>query len=228
MKLLEEIKKVLLLAIRKIRGEYLKTKLKNKEFTIVSNNCWGGFVYQKFNLKYNTPFVGLFLFAPDYINLLKNFEDIIHNELIFINAYDSRYKENLIENGTLNKYPIGKLSDNIEIHFLHYNSIEEARNKWNSRVKRINMDNLLVKFSDRDLCSEKLILEFEKLEFKNKLCFTAKEYKNTSAIAFKEFYGKECIEEEWKYYENYVNIIDVLNSLKKDSINLNKELVLNN
>lgn len=202
--------------IRKIKGTYLKTKLKNKDFTIVSNNCWGGFVYQKFNLKYNTPFVGLFLFAPDYINLLKNFKDIIYNELIFINPEESKYKEQLIEYGTFNKYPIGKLTDDVEIHFLHYHSKEDAKNKWESRVKRINMDNLLVKFCDRDLCSDELILEFEKLKFKNKLCFSAKEYKNTSVITFKEFYGKECVEEEWKYYEKYINIIDTLNSLLKE------------
>lgn len=218
MKVLKKIKHVVLSIQKKIKVTYLNIKLKNKEFTIISNNCWGGFVYQKFNLKYNTPFVGLFLFAPDYINLLKNFKDIIYNELIFITAEESRYKKQLVEYGTFNKYPIGKLNDNVEIHFLHYHSEEEAKNKWNSRVKRINMNNLLIKFCDRDLCSDELILEFEKLEFKNKLCFAAKEYKNTSVIAFKEFYGKECIEEEWKYYERYINIIDTLNSLKKENI----------
>lgn len=64
----------------------LKSKLTNKDFTIISNNCWGAFVYQKFNLQYNTPFVGLFLFAPDYIKLLKNFENMINNKLTFIDA----------------------------------------------------------------------------------------------------------------------------------------------
>lgn len=210
-----KVKHYILLTLKKIKIIYLRSKLKNKEFTIISNNCWGGFVYQKFDLKYNTPFVGLFLFAPDYINLLRNFKDIIHNELNFINAQESRYKDKLIECDTYNKYPIGKLDDEIEIHFLHYHSEEEAKNKWNSRVKRINMDNLLVKFSDRDLCSDDLILEFDKLEFKNKLCFAAKEYENTSVITFEEFKGQQCVENEWNHYEKYINIIDTLNSLKK-------------
>ena len=194
----------------------LKDTLNNKDFTIISNNCWGGFVYKKFNLKYNTPFIGLFLFAPDYINLLKDFKNIIYNELVFINAEESRYKDTLLERGKFNKYPIGKLDDKVEIHFLHYDSQEDAKNKWTSRVKRINMNNLLIKFCDRDLCSEELILEFEKLEFKNKLCFAAKEYKNTSVITFKEFYGKEYVADEWEYYERYINITHIFNSLKED------------
>lgn len=81
------------------------------------------------------------------------------------------------------------------------------------------MNNLLVKFCDRDLCSEELINEFDKLDFKNKLCFTANEYANADTIVFKEFNGKECIENEWKYYEKYIDIVEVLNSLKTESNN---------
>lgn len=50
--------------MKRILGNINKIGLKNKCFTIISNNCWGGFVYQKFNLQYRTPFVGLFIFAP--------------------------------------------------------------------------------------------------------------------------------------------------------------------
>ena len=68
-----------------------KLGLKNKDFTIVSNNCWGGFVYQKFGLEYKTPFIGLFIFTPDYIELLKNFKELIFKELKFINFEQSKY-----------------------------------------------------------------------------------------------------------------------------------------
>ena len=214
MKILRILKNIL----RKFKGIYLKRKLTNRNFTIVSNNCWGGFVYKTFNLEYNSPFIGLFLFAPDYINLLKNFKNIINNELIFINPEESRYKDKLIEYGTFETYPIGKLDDGVEIHFLHYTSKKEAKEKWNKRVQRIDMNNLLVKFSDRDLCSEELIYEFNKLKFKNKLCFTAKEYKNSNTIVLKEFKGKECVENEWNYYKKYIDIVNIINSLKEDSI----------
>jgi len=49
-------------------------KLQNKDFVLISRNCWGGQVYQWLNLPYNTPFVGLFLFGPCYMKLLRDFD----------------------------------------------------------------------------------------------------------------------------------------------------------
>ncbi len=200
--------------IKKSIGNFNKIGLKNRDFTIISNNCWGGFVYQRFNLSYKTPFIGLFLFAPDYIEFLENFDSLIEKELSFIESEKSKYKNELIKNNTFNTYPIGKLGENVEIHFLHYHSEEEAKEKWTKRVVRINKDNMLVKFSDKDLCSDELILRFDKLDFKNKICFTAKEFKSSkSIITLKEFVGKECIDNEWKYYSKYIDIKKMLNSL---------------
>lgn len=163
-----------------------KIGLKNKDFTIISNNCWGGFVYQRYDLVYNTPFIGLFIFASDYIKLLKNFKKYIHKELVFINASKSKYIIELKNNNTYNKYPIALLGD-VEIHFLHYKDENEAREKWNRRVKRINYDNILIKFSENDLCTPNLIKEFDKVNFDNKICLTANKYDIKSAIQIKEF-----------------------------------------
>ena len=43
---------------------YRKARIKNKEITIISNNCWGGFMYQSCGLQYNTPLIGLYFYAP--------------------------------------------------------------------------------------------------------------------------------------------------------------------
>lgn len=202
--------------IKKVIGNINRIGLKNRDFTIISNNCWGGFVYQKFNLKYNTPFIGLFIFAPDYIELLENFEVLINKELYFIEAEESKYKEELIKNNTFNKYPIAKLGENVEIHFLHYHSKEEANDKWKERCLRINKDNLLVKFSDKDKCYDDLIIRFDRLKFKNKICFSAKEFKScNSVITIREFYGDDFVRDEWKYYNRYINIKELLNSLNR-------------
>lgn len=202
--------------IKKIIGNINRIGVKNRDFTIISNNCWGGFVYQKFNLKYRTPFVGLFIFAPDYIELLENFDVLINEKMQFIDANDSKYKEELIQNNTFNKYPIGILGEKVEIHFLHYHSQEEAFSKWNERCLRINRNNLLVKFSDKDKCYDELIFRFDKLKFKNKICFSAKEFKTcSSVITLNEFKNEEFVKDEWKYYKNYINIRKLLNSLNK-------------
>lgn len=191
-----------------------KIGLKNRNFTIISNNCWGGFVYQKYGIRYQTPFIGLFLFAPDYIKLLKNFENIIFSELSFISFQESKYKEYLNKDKI---YPIGILDNNIELHFLHYKSQKEAKEKWDRRVKRINLSNILFKFSDRDLCDYSLLKDFENLKYKNKICFVAKEYTEfESCIFLKQFRKKTQVEAEWIYYEEYVNIKQLLNNLTKE------------
>ena len=50
-----------------------RRRLRNKEFTIICDNCWAGKVYSELGIPYQTPFVGLFIFSPDYIKLLNNF-----------------------------------------------------------------------------------------------------------------------------------------------------------
>lgn len=198
---------------KKIYKIYIRSKLKRKNFTIISNNCWGGFVYQHFGLKYNTPFIGLFLFAPDYIDLLKNFKEVITNRLTFISAEKSKYKETLQLYGTYDKYPIGVLNEDIEIHFLHYKTEKEALEKWNERVERINYNKILFKFCDRDLCTDELIKEFDRLKFKNKICFTSNNFSYDSVVKLEECSGLPCVENEWQYYGKYVDIVKVINSL---------------
>lgn len=63
---------------------YRSKAIKNKSVSIISNNCWGGFMYQSCNLQYNSPFIGLFLFAPDYIKLLENIEENLKRKFIYI------------------------------------------------------------------------------------------------------------------------------------------------
>lgn len=186
--------------------------LKNKDFTIVSNNCWGGFVYQKFGLEYKTPFIGLFIFTPDYIELLKNFKELIFKELKFINFEQSKYYEEIIKNNHI--YPIAKIGDNIEIHFLHYKSNEEAAEKWKRRVKRINFSNILFKLSEDNLCTDKEIKEFNNLNVKHKICFTSKVYTQfKDTICIEECVNNGVVKGEHQYYEKYIDIKSILNNL---------------
>lgn len=67
--------------------------IKNKNVTIISNNCWGGFMYQSCKLEYQSPFVGLFILAPCYIELLERFDEVINRPLIFKRTVDSKYKK---------------------------------------------------------------------------------------------------------------------------------------
>lgn len=155
-----------------------KKKIRNYGFTIISNNCWGGFIYQSYALKYNTPTIGLFFMADDYIRFISNLKHYINfDEIKFIESKNSKYYDKIKEKDNFGKYPIGRIDD-IEIHFLHYHTNEEALKKWNERKKRINYDCILYKFSDMNFCTEKDIKNFINLGYKNKICFVSKKYKN--------------------------------------------------
>lgn len=100
-----------------------RKKLNKDDFTIISNNCWGGMIYESYNLKKQSPTVGLFFMATDYLKFLMNLKEYLtHGELIFINPEDSKYKRNVSSDERFGHYPIGvlKLDKNdqgVEIFF---------------------------------------------------------------------------------------------------------------
>ncbi len=110
----------------------------------------------------------------------------------------------------------GGYSESIEIFFLHYHSEEEARDKWERRRERINWDRLLVKFNDQNGCTEELIREFDKLPFKNKVCFTVKEHPGCeSVIKIKAPASHEFIRASYEPFgkRKEINITELLNGL---------------
>lgn len=153
-----------------IRNKCSRFRIHDTDFTIISNNCWGGFIYQILKLQYSTPTIGLFMYGSDYVEFCTNIEYYLNKEITFIETKNSKYY-NEIKNNKKQYYPIGKI-DNIEIHFLHYDNEEEARDKWKRRCKRINWNKLIFKFSQRDLCTKNDVENFMKLKYKNKICFT--------------------------------------------------------
>lgn len=58
---------------RYIKAKINRSLINKDDFTIISNNCWGTFIYKKYALPYKSPFVNLVVFAPDYIELLEKF-----------------------------------------------------------------------------------------------------------------------------------------------------------
>ncbi|MBC6697795.1 DUF1919 domain-containing protein [Hymenobacter puniceus] len=139
----------------------------NRDFTIFSNDCWGAELYKYLDLPFNTPFVGLFLMAPCYLEFLRNPRFYVSQGTIF--QHKSRYSiiNQLREE---NPYPLATLGSKVEISFLHYSSEEEAREKWCRRVARINWNNLLVKFDgSKDGATPALVHEFEQMPYRRLL-----------------------------------------------------------
>ncbi|WP_215182705.1 DUF1919 domain-containing protein [Paenibacillus albidus] len=107
--------------------------LKNKNFSLISDDCWGGFLYKQLGLSYNTPFMWLYIRNNDYLKLISDVAYYLNQKIKFINIPGYNH-------------PIGLLGD-VHIFFNHYRNAEEAEGKWKKRLERFNWDNIYYKFS---------------------------------------------------------------------------------
>jgi len=190
----------------------IRKKIKNIDFTIISNNCWGGGIYEDLYLPYKTPTVGLFFFSHCYINFIKDIKGNLSEELYFTNFSKYKKANTLREN---NYYPIGIIKNTIEIHFLHYKTEEEARAKWERRKERVNLNNILLSFTDNEPYTMEELNYFDQLPYK-KVFFSSKKIKNIySLVWLKKFKNNNTIGDIYtnpQDYRKYFNVIKWLNS----------------
>lgn len=222
---LYETVRLKILKWRRIRfAKKRNTELQHKDFTIISNNCWGGMIYESYNLLKESPTVGLFFAASDYIRFLSKLKEYIEDaSLNFIDPEDSRWKDMVSQDSRFGHYPIGvlKLDDSdpgVEIFFLHYKDQAQALEKWNRRCKRINWNNLIVKFNDQNGCTKDDLINFMRLDYKHKLFFTCKDWKvpmdsHTLIIRVRQLFEKKNITASHEPFGNgkYINITEYIN-----------------
>jgi len=168
---------------------YATYHLKNKEFTLICNNCYSGHMYQTLKRPYNTPTVGLYFFAEDYIKFVKKLDIYINEELSFV--YKTKYLEALNEHQE-KQYPIGILSGGVEIHFLHYKSEKEAKSKWDRRKQRINMKSILIIMNDQNRFHQDLMSDFDNITYP-KVFLSAQEREGENVRVIDYYKGKKCV-----------------------------------
>lgn len=175
-------------------------------FTIISNNCWGGIVYQHYGLPYLTPTAGLFFFANDYIKFIYHIKEYLKISLEFISLEESKYCSKLREyGGECVRCPIARCGD-IEIIFMHYHSPEEANEKWTRRAKRINWDNIIYKFSEMNECTKEDLIAFDSLPVDKKVVFTHKDYGLKSQVIYTEFSKAGYIPNDTDNFRGYIDL----------------------
>lgn len=175
--------------------------LKNKEFCIISNNCWGNKLYLIAKREYNTPFIGLYLLPDDYINFINNLEFNISIEL-----EDKHFNKDFTD------YPLADISG-CKIHFLHYKDHSEAIEKWNRRrlrlISHINnhgLNSIIFKLCDIDDKSTLALKEFDDLEFTRKILITRNSCKYLLDENGKVINGPELFKGRLLYYKKYINL----------------------
>lgn len=141
-----------------------RSRIRNENFTIICNNCFGGYLYHDLGLQFLTPTINLMIRAEDYIKFLENLEFYLDCEITDGGIFDASY-------GGV----IGILNNEIKINGIHYETFEELKSKWNERKKRVNFNNIFIIGSYRDGCTDELVERFCALPYKNKVFFSHKE-----------------------------------------------------
>lgn len=203
----------------KLRAPYIPQleKLLDKDTSIISSNCFAGRVMQDLGMQYNTPTLGLYIWYPDYIELLKNLKYYMTEAKIEFVEHSKYPLGDERRRNWKHWYPIGILGGKVEIAFLHYHTEEEAAEKWYRRASRINWDKLLVIGMEQNLCTEECIKEFDKLPYDKKIFFSTKNLPECKSNCYmKEFADAEETGDPYKYGHLYYKIlIDYMTSKQK-------------
>jgi len=188
--------------------------LKNKKFTIISNNCTGGYVYQHFGLGYNSPTAGLFFQTKDYVKLCANCEHYFSLDLEFIEPEESKNHSLFKETNGWGSYPVARLDD-IEVYFMHYKTRQEAEEKWVRRKNRADLSNAVYMYCENEGCTKEDVEQLLSIENKNLLCFTYNDYNVTGATFSKEVNELEGHPWKPKIVMSMINWKGYLNQLNK-------------
>lgn len=183
-----------------------KRRLKNNEFSIISNACFGGFIYHNLSKEFLSPTINLWIGADydDFMKFLLNMDHYLNCELKFFKGPDEK------------KYPRAYLDD-ILIGFNHYETEDEAKSAWERRKKRILKDRIYVIYwNPRGIKKE----QYDKL--------TAMNFRNVAVISYedtvKDFstcrIKRQDSSYEWfskdrngiRLYEKYFDYVEFLNT----------------
>ena len=154
-----------------------RSRLVNRNLTLICSNCMGGILYHWLGMRFNSPFINCYLTNNDYVLMLEHWKDFLNADLVEDDSGDE-------------SYPVGKGYLGIRIHFLHYTTFAEAIEKWNERKTRIDMHKTVFMFTDyADSRGGYSLLErFDRLPFKYKVVFTGEKYpKLQSAVHLKGY-----------------------------------------
>lgn len=182
-----------------------RRRLKNRNFTLLTGNCVGGYIYHQLGLKFTSPTINMMILNRDFKKLITN-----------LNYYMSLSPVPYIS-PDFPDIPAAILGD-IILHFTHYKTFEEGRDAWNNRKKRIDYHNLYIIISDINLTDQD-IKELSDVKCKKLVVMTSRDFDYDYCLNIPIFKGMEHVGEllgktisgKWKF-EKYFDFVGWVNS----------------
>lgn len=163
------INKMLNKFFRKKINRNLRERLKNHTMSVISSNCNGALILHDLGEQFRSPFVNLYLNPKDFIKYLQNPN--------YYHAQPLQFEK------TGHNYPVAKLGD-ICLYFVHYHSEQDAREKWQQRLARINWDNVFIMMTARDGFTDEDLYAFDALPYEHKVVFVQKPYPDVKSAFY--------------------------------------------
>lgn len=197
--------------IAKIRRWHMRKRLKCSAITFLCPDCIGGLLFHDLGLKFMSPTVNLMMIQTDFFKFVMNLDYYLSCELEF-------YKHDLYD------FPCAHLGD-INLHFTHYRTCEEAEYKWEQRKRRIQKNNIYIFLEERDGLKKEQIQALRSLKVKGIVVFTAKEYLDIPYTVYIQKYKndgkignilKRSFLTDSREYERYFDFIKWFNEANGD------------
>lgn len=151
----------------------------------------------------------MYFFAEDYIKFIYRLKYYLDQPLVVVTYQESKYKDILIKKGQTHCL-VGKLDD-VEIVLLHYQDKDDAIEKWNRRVRRVNYDNLIFKMSEMNCCNIRHLCMFDDFSTKKKVLFTSRSYDLQSEIVCNEWAKIGEIKNDTTNFKKHINLVRLIN-----------------
>lgn len=194
--------------VPKIKAKRDRSRLTNRDFSLLASNCIGGIIYNHYGCRFLSPTINLRIPSNDFIKFILNIKEFLAQD-------DFEFVD-----GGYYRCPSAILHNEIFINFTHYNTGEEAILKWSERKKRINWDNLFVILNDCDGVTEDDMRRLSGINCKGIVIFTSKQYKDIPYAFYIDKYNGEpnignILKKNWltgiREYEKYFDFTAWLN-----------------
>lgn len=185
--------------------------------TILSDDCWAGYVYHKLRMKFYTPCININWQKDSFVKFMQKPEYYLNQPL-------RMEREGNIRG---NMFPIGSLGgeeEKVYLELVHSVCFADAKKLWDRRKTRINVENLFIKLGldASDQNCETYLRAFEQVKQK-KICFYSGETEIAHVLYLKRFekfvrtgfrmdtikYHDYCRNMEW--FLKSVDILKLLN-----------------
>ena len=203
--------------IRKLIVKKFQIQNKNKDFTLIAQNCIGGVIYSDLNMEFRSPTINMFIEDENFVKLCEN---VAHYMRVEPEPITDRFVDPVDESIV---YPKIKVDD-IELCCLHYKDCEDAIRAWNRRRARVNLNNVYVIANTWNLHDRvDLIERLTRLEYKT-IIFSEKKYDYPQCLQLPGDFWKldsryiirpnitDMIpNSNYKYFEKFFNFVKWLN-----------------